>query len=434
MTLVQKLSIKISETRQSLNTLAAKESLGDGEAEKVEELRRDLDQAEVQYRAAVSAEGDAETRAMAEFDGDAESAERSKLLREVRMVDYLSAAEASTGITGRAREVNEALEVPIVGAGGGVSIPWAVLAGPEKRLRQENGNGEQRAFSTTARLAGGIAQRPVLQRLFGASIMEALGVRIDSIPAGRAEWPLLTAGVEPAQVEEGTAAAAAVAPTFATEVLKPKRLTGVYEFSHEQAAQVPGIEEALRRDLADAVMAKMSDLILTGNEATNAQEPDGFLTTIAAPGDPGAESDFGDYAGLASQGVDGIHSSREGEVGCVIGVESYRHSAKIYQTSGSGESASEALRRRAMLLMASSFVPMPDNSHFQNGNIIHGAGPNGGAARGDSIAGVWNSGISLIRDPYSVVSVGVRLSWIALWDAQTAHRAGAYKRVAFQVA
>ena len=130
MTLVQKLSIKISETRQSLNTLAAKESLGDGEAEKVEELRRDLDQAETQFRAAVSAEGDAETRAMSEFDGDAESAERSKLLREVRMVDYLSAAEASTGITGRAREVNEALEVPIVGAGGGVSIPWEVLAGP----------------------------------------------------------------------------------------------------------------------------------------------------------------------------------------------------------------------------------------------------------------------------------------------------------------
>ena len=184
MTLVQKLSIKISEVRQSLNTLAAKESLAEGEAEKVEELRRDLDQAETQYRAAVSAEGDAETRAMSEFDGDAESAERSKLLREVRMVDYLSAAEASTGITGRAREVNEALEVPIVGAGGGVSIPWEVLAGPETRRRQENGNGEQRAFSTTTQLAGGVAQRPVLQRLFGASIMEALGVRIDSGSGG----------------------------------------------------------------------------------------------------------------------------------------------------------------------------------------------------------------------------------------------------------
>ena len=432
MTLVQKLSIKISETRQSLNTLAAKESLGDGEAEKVEELRRDLDQAETQFRAAVSAEGDAETRAMSEFDGDAESAERSKLLREVRMVDYLSAAEASTGITGRAREVNEALEVPIVGAGGGVSIPWEVLAGPETR-RQGNGNGEQRAFSTTTQLAGGKVQRPVLARLFGVSIMEALGVKIEAVPVGRAEFPLLTAGVEPAQVEEGTAAAAAPLPTFSTEVLKPKRLSGRYEWSHELAASVSGIEEALRRDLADAVLAQMSYGIINGDEATNPEEVDGFLTTLAAPDDPTAESGFADYAGLSALGVDGIHASMEAEVGCVIGVESYKHSAAIYQAAGSGESASEALRRRSALLMASSFVPMPDNSHFQNGNIIHGAGPNGGAARGDSVAAVW-PGLSLIRDPFSKASQGVVLTWVALWDAQTAHRAGAYSRAAFQVA
>ena len=436
MTLVQKLSIKISETRQSLNTLAGKESLAEGEAEKVEELRRDLDQAETQYRAAVSAEGDAETRAMAEFDGDAESAERAKLLREVRMTDYLGFAAANVGVSGLARECNEALEVPIVGAGGGISIPWAVLAGPETRRQGNgngNGNGEHRAFSTTTQLAGGVAQRPVLARLFGSDVMEALGVKIESVPVGRAEFPLLTAGVSPEQVEEGTAAAAAPLPTFSNEVLKPKRLTGRYEFSHELAASVVGIEEALRRDLADAVLAKMSDQIINGDEGTNAEEVDGFLATIAAPMDPGSESDFADYAGLAAKGVDGVHAAMESEVSAVIGVRSYQHAAAIYQTSGSGESASEALRRRAMLLMASSFVPMPDNSHIQNGNIIHGAGPNGGAARGDSIAAVW-PGLNLIRDPYSKASQGVILTWVVLWSAKTAYRADAYKRVAFQVA
>ena len=263
--------------------------------------------------------------------------------------------------------------------------------------------------------------------------MEALGVKIEAVPVGRAEFPLLTAGVEPAQVEEGTAAAAAPLPTFSTEVLKPKRLSGRYEWSHELAASVSGIEEALRRDLADAVLAQMSYGIINGDEATNPEEVDGFLTTLAAPDDPTAESGFADYAGLSALGVDGIHASMEAEVGCVIGVESYKHSAAIYQAAGSGESASEALRRRSALLMASSFVPMPDNSHFQNGNIIHGAGPNGGAARGDSVAAVW-PGLSLIRDPFSKASQGVVLTWVALWDAQTAHRAGAYSRAAFQVA
>ena len=37
--------------------------------------------------------------------------------------------------------------------------------------------------------------------------MGALGVRIDSVPAGRSEWPLLSGGVAPDQAVEGTAAA-----------------------------------------------------------------------------------------------------------------------------------------------------------------------------------------------------------------------------------
>ena len=90
-------------------------------------------------------------------------------------------------------------------------------------------------------------------------ILGALGVRIDTVPAGMTEWPLLTGGVAPNMKAEGTAADAAVTAAFTTETLKPKRLTGRYEFTHEQAAQVADIEQALRRDLGDAVKSKMSD-------------------------------------------------------------------------------------------------------------------------------------------------------------------------------
>ena len=51
------------------------------------------------------------------------------------------------------------------------------------------------------------AQRPILQRLFGDnSILGALGVRLDAVPSGRTEWPLLATGVAPAQKVEGVAA------------------------------------------------------------------------------------------------------------------------------------------------------------------------------------------------------------------------------------
>ena len=134
------------------------------------------------------------------------------------------------------------MELPTVGQNGGIMIPWETL--------------EQRAFSTTAANDGGVMQRPILARLYGAGIMDDLGIRLDSVPAGRSEWNVVTSGVAPAQAKEGTAAGAAVTATFATATLKPKRLTGVFEYTHEIAASVADIESALRRDLADAVKSK----------------------------------------------------------------------------------------------------------------------------------------------------------------------------------
>ncbi len=434
MTPAQKFALKISEIRQRLNAISALESDAYDEAVQNEEraLMAEFTQTETRFQNALKTEGDAQAAAAGAFgNGDGEQGERGRLLRETRMADYLGAAAAGIGLMGRPAELNAALEVPLSGGSGGVAIPWEVLLTPEARQAQRET--EQRAFTDTGDYAGGIAQRPILQRLFGMDIMGALGVRIDSVPAGRTEWPVITGGVAPAQAVEGTAAAAAVAAAFSTETLKPKRLTGRYEYTHEMAAQVMELEPALRRDLADAVRAKMSDLILNGDEATNAQEPDGFLTTIAAPTDPAAEAVFADYAGAHALAVDGVHASAEGEVGSVVGVATYQHAASVYQM-GSGESGSEALKRRSMGCMASSFVPAPTGvTKLQNGNIFHAGGPNGGGAdmRGDSVAAIWPT-LEIVRDIYSQASVGVVLTWISLWDCQTAFRAAAYKRVAFR--
>ena len=52
--------------------------------------------------------------------------------------------------------------------------------------------------------------------------------------------------------------------------------------------------------------------------------------------------------------------------------------------------------------------------------------------RGDSVAAVWPT-LEVIRDIYTKASEGgVVLTWVALWDLQTAFRSAAYKRVAFR--
>ena len=432
MTTAQKHALRISEIRQRLNQIGGLEGDAYDEAVQNEErsLLAELNTTETRFQAATRVEGAEAQAAQGQFgNGDGEGAEVRALLGRVRVADYLGAATVGNGAPGAAAELNAALMVPIVGGSGGVSIPWEVLLTPEAR------QAEQRAFTDTGDYAGGIAQRPILQRLFGMDIMGALGVRIDSVPAGRTEWPLISGGVAPEQKAEGAAADAAVAADFSTETLKPKRLTGKYEYTHEMAAQVPGLENSLRLDLADAVRAKMNALTLLGDEATNAQEPNGFLTTIAAPTVPTAEATFADYAGSHAGAVDGIHASMESEVSSVVGVASYQHAAGVYQT-GSGESGSEALKRRSMACMASSFVPAPTGANkLQNGNIYHAAGPNGGGAmRGDSVAAVWSSGLEVIRDLYSQSSQGVVLTWISLWDLEAAFRSAAYARVTFRLA
>ena len=442
MTTSQKLAVRLSEIRQRLNEIAglADDAMTDEIRNEADKLTGEYRDKETQHRAAIVAEGEEQRAAEgAHGNGDGEPAEVRALLSRVTLFDYLRPAAAGIGLAGAPVELAAAFKVPHVGPGGGVAVPWRMLETPELRAAPAvRRDPEGRAFTSTTALDGGTMQRPILQRLFGMDIMGALGVRIDTVPAGMTEWPLLTGGVAPDMKAEGTAASDAVAATFSTETLKPKRLTGKYEFTHEQAAQVADIEAALRRDLADAVKAKMSDLILNGDEATNAQEPDGFLTTITAPSNPSAVATYADYAGVHASAVDGIHASREGEVSSVIGTASYKHAASVYQ-SGSGESGSEALMRRSAGCMASSFIPAaPDSgngANVQGGNILHAAGPNGGGAslRGDSIAAVWPT-LEVIRDIYSQASQGVVLTWITLWDAQTAFRSAAYQRVAFKLA
>lgn len=266
MTKRQKLTIEQSEKRQRLNELLALDELTDEQRGEMDTLTKRMGQLEVEMRAAITAEAaeEAEARGLFGNNGDGEAGETRRLLESTPLTDYLGPAGAGNGIEGRARELNEALKVPLAGPGGGVAVPWPML--------------ETRAFTTTSANDGGEAQRPILQRLFGPGVMDTLGVRIDSVPVGRAEWPLITGGVAPAQAKEGNAAAAAVTAAFSYANLKPKRLTGVYEYTHEAAASVADLEGALRRDLADAVRSSMNAQILNGSAPTtqNPHHVEGF--------------------------------------------------------------------------------------------------------------------------------------------------------------
>ena len=418
MTNRQKIQIKQSEVRERINVLLSQEERNEAEGNELRELTTKAQTLETEFRAAVVSEGEEEGKARGEFRDkqDGESAEIRALFGRVTLGDYLTPARAGNGIVGAAVELAAALKVPTIGPNGGAAIPFDML--------------ECRAFTDTGSNDGGEMQRPILQRLFGPGVLDHLGVRVDSVPVGRSEWPLITGGVAPAQTKEGTAAAAAVEAPFSYANLKAKKLTGKYEFTHELAASVPEIEAALRRDLGDAVKAKMSDSIINGLAPTNTNPHyvQGFLTTLTGTDLSTAKAAFADYGRLHALGVDGIHAEMETQVMSVIGIKTYEEASGTYQ-SGSGESGSEALKRRSGGCIASSFIPAVAST--KQSCILHSAG-GGGMMRGDSVAAVWPT-LEVIRDIYTQASQGTVLTWVLLWDAKVAFRSSAYKQVDIQV-
>lgn len=439
MTEYQTLQLRLSEIRQRLNELSAIETeLNDEQRAEVDRLTTEFRDKETRARAALVSEQATEDGTETETDtGDGESAEFGRLVREVRFGRYVAAAVAGRAPDGVERELQQA--VGVESRAGGVVIPWQALdvaaqgaqgAAATERTAAADGDRETRAdaHTTTAQLDGAVAQRRILPRLFGRSVMEALGVRLDEVPAGRAEWPIIATGVSPAQRAEASETDA-TAVTFNTQTLRPKRLDGAYRWTPELAAEVPEIEEAARADLAAAIAAKMYDILLNGaayDADNNPENITGLLTAIAAPTTPTDETEYAGYAAALSAAIDGLHAEREAEVSAVLGVDTAKHAAATFHT-GSGESGMEAMRRRGGMVIASSFIPAAASN--VQAAILHGGAD---MARGDSVAAVW-PGVEVIRDPYQR-DAGVRLQWVVLWDARVAFRAAAYTRVSFKLA
>ena len=403
MTDLQRITLETSKVRERLTQLAAVKELSESEVAEIKELEARYQTLEVQLRAATIA--DSAPRLEAVPEGRA-------LLHRASVARFVTHAVTGGPVAGAEAELSTELLGATRGVNGGVLLPYDVL-----EIRTD-------VATTTAALDGPVAQRPILQRLFGAGILDALGISLQSVPPGRTEWPILTGGVTASATAQETAPESVVA-VITEQTLKPKKLTGKYKYTVELAAEVAGMEAALRRDLKGAIGSAMSKQVLSGTGT--APQVTGLLTRITVPTAPTVTATYSDYVKAPASAVDGLHADSESQVTVLVGVATYKHMAGLLQ-SGSGESATETLRRRSGGLRATSYIPAATNAGVQNGNILH-AGMD--ASRGDSIAAVW-SGVELIRDPYTDAGASVSLTWLALWDCYTALRANAYARVSFK--
>ena len=388
----------MSEKRQAINALQNSEEY---EIDALDALNKEYAGLEVRFQSALIEEA-AETEATPSGDLDGEGREVRRLEETVEIRNYFEAALNDYPLSGREAELESALGI----AGIGTQLPWIALLSPEERV-------EMRA-ATTAPSDSDVVVANILGRVFAGGAASYLGVNFPSVPIGASNYPVLSNGVMPANVE-GSGAANETAATLVANVLDPVRLTAQYLVRYEDLNKFRMMEEALRNDLQGAMTEAADAQIIAGNGT--APNVSGFNHALTAPDDPTAVADFAAYASTRAKLVDGRYAQSEDDVKVLVGATTYSHAAGIYQ-SGSGVSALSRLMPKV-----SPHVPAAASN-------IQAAIASRSMNR--AVAPMWPS-IALIRDSVSGSAKGeIRVTALALWNFKVLDTSG-YAALKIQV-
>ena len=320
------------------------------------------------------------------IDLDSEGREVRHLEEGVEVRHYLEAALNDYPLDGKEAELQSALGL----AGVGTQVPWIALLSPEQRV-------EVRA-ATTAPSDSDVVVSHVLGRVFASGAGAYLGVAFPAVPVGSSNYPVLSAGVSPANAA-GSGAANQTAATLTANVLDPTRLTAEYLIRYEDLNKFRMMEEALRNDLQGA-MTESADAQIIAGDGTS-PNVSGFGNALTAPDNPSAVADFAAYASTRAKQVDGRYAQSEDDVKVLVGAASYQHASGIYQT-GSGVSALSRLMPKVSPHIADA------SSNIQAAYACR--------SMNRAVAPMWPS-ISLIRDSVSGSAKGeIRIVAIAMWN------------------
>ena len=413
-----KLQLRMSELRTEVNGLEA----GDQNVAKRRELLAEIETAETEYRAALTAE--AADEGTEHRGGDGLTAEE----RELRGLD--DKAELRNVVNGllHGREPQgPELELQRHRGLSGSEIPWDMIA---PRARDVRGVEHRVDAVTPAPSTTQDNQRTPLGRVFARSATMTLGVEMPSVPTGDLNVPVLTGAQAASNVEKDDSVGDAAAGTLTAVTFTPTRIQFEYIMRREDRARMLGLDEVLRSDLSMAIADQVDEQVLVGDGT--APNFGGFLSVAANGGlpalqAPGAEVDYEAALAELARGVDGKYAGNLGECSMVVGDSTYRKLVTLIN-AGSGEVAAMTFARMLMGFMASANITAPAANDQYGILARRGAGTN-------AVCPMWG-GVTLIVDEVSATNR--KKGWISLTavlmsDFKITRKPG-FTRVGFQLA
>ena len=412
----QTMELRASVIREKLNELSGTETLTDEQRAEVDTLSTEYRDVETKRRAAIVAE-DLEATAAAKVVAsgdevvDAETRERRELRGKSRITRWMTSALANRGIDGVEAEFAAAAGVQDGG------FPLELLAPTEAEIRQTT-NAESTVNTGTW-----------LDRLFATAAAKRVGITMRSVPSGVASFPVTTAGASGQQQDRAESTTAAVWTVGVTE-MKPKRGSVRAIFTVEDQARLPGLEDALKRDLSMALQDSIDRAIFKGDAhpSTAAYDIVGLQTagisefTITQSNKVKGEQTLAKF--LAH--VDGRHAESLSDLGIVTSVPTnVLWGSEVINSAASNETLAQFLMASGMSWTARYDI----DTSTSNGDFGAYLGRMRGI-EGAGVAAVW-SGATMIRDPYSDSSKGeISLVLNYLWDLAFPRTAN-FKRLKF---
>jgi HK97 family phage major capsid protein len=402
-----KVARRQSEIRAALAVLVGKEKPTDDEARSMGDLDREYQTNETRYRAALIAEdterrdakGELETRGAREW---ADMVSRF----EVRQVAL--ALDEGAVLNGATAEVVQ--ELRSRGGFRGIPVPWLAL---ERRDGETVASGVPDPKQT----------RPIIDRLFPASVAGRMGAQLIAIDHGLVEWPVVTSSVA-AGWADGETAAVAGPTAFATtdKALAPDNTLGITMKITRKAMKQVGdaLEQAVRRDMSSAIEAALDKAVFLGTGANG--QPDGVL--VGSYGITSTAVDtwasWAAFRAAVTRFMTGNAANGPGDVKLLIRPEIYDFLDGTLIESTALSEWDRLVKNVPNIAMSSNALAAPAGGPPTTSKALLTTSAGGVAP---IFVGLWGA-VDMIRDPYSdATSGGLRLTGLVTADVTIARPA-----------
>ena len=407
----QKIQVRQSERRERMLELAGADEISDDDSAELRKLESEAKGAEVQLRAALTAESAAADEAVKEGEAagsdkvaTTEADKELRALRErVTVAGFMAAAIAGREVRGAEAEYLAAVDVPP-----GPHVPLSLF---EPTPEQRAAAAEHRV-ATTAPGTVSVNLAPIFPSIFARAVLPRCGVSMPMVASGTAAVATVTTDLSAAAVAAG-AAQPATAAVFAVDSTTPHRVSATLEIRLEDIAAVgtASFEGVLRQNLMLALSAQLDNLGLNG--AGSGAEPQGLLPQLTNPSDPTAVVTWAGFIEAVADGIDGgPWAESMNDVMLLVNAETMRLAEKTFQagtgTDTPGEmSAAAYLRAHSRGFMASARMPAKASNIAQALRVRNStAGLDGVNAVELARCPVWN--YVAIDDIYTLSTAGTR--------------------------